>query len=232
MQLDEYEIDYVKYFIQVKGYGQYEVLAEILDHFVLLLEEKKGENPTTSFENLVDDAYATIGKSMFKEINRSTVERITKKYKSILAKNSIAFLHYKYVLIMAFAGFLLYHLQSLIHSGMDYPPDKFNGIFGFSIYIFIFLGGKYTTAAKIGNPKFMCNKIAKRYGYYLFVAMMAFEAIIRIVIHPISFGFNMYYLISAVAMVVQIVVLYVIIKTAKDIVQESEVMEETYQVLK
>jgi hypothetical protein len=40
MKLDEYELDYVKYFIQVKGYRHYEVLAEILDHFVLLLEEK------------------------------------------------------------------------------------------------------------------------------------------------------------------------------------------------
>lgn len=231
MKLDEYEIDYLKYFIQVKGYHQYEVLAEILDHFVLLLEEKKEESPTVSFEALVDDTYETVGKSMFKEINRATIERSTKRYRSLLAKNGIASLHYKYVILMALAGFLFYYLQSEIHSANKYPDNKFSGIFEFAKYIFIFLGGEFTSAMKLGNRKFMCNKIAKRYGYYLFIAIMIFEGFIKTIIHPVSFGFNMYYLISAVVMVVQIVLLYVIIKTAKDIVEESEEMEETYQVL-
>ncbi len=232
MKLNEYELDYVKYFIQVKGYHQYEVLAEIMDHFILLLEEKREENPMAPFETLVDETYETVGKAMFNEINLATIERTTKRYKSLLAKNGIAMLHYKYVILMALAGFLLYYLQSELHNGNVHLGNKFIGIFGFSTYIFIFLGGQFNSAMDIGNRKFMSNKIAKRYGFWLFVAVMILEFLIRIAIRPLSFGFNMYYLVSAVAIVLQVALLYVIIKTAKEIVKESDEMEETYQVLK
>ena len=232
MKLDEYEQDYVKYFIQVKGYHQYEVLAEILDHFVLVLEEKKDENPAIAFEDLVDEVFEREGKVMFAAVNKATKERAARKFKSILARNAIAILHYKYVLLMALMGFLLYHLQSFLHNENGYSSSKFAGIFQYSKYVFIFLGGEFTSAIKLGNRKFMCNKIAKRYGYVLFIAIMVSDVISRVIITPSSFGFNMYYLISAVNMVVQIVLLYVLIRTAKDIVEESDEMEETYQILK
>ncbi len=228
MKLDEHELDYVKYFIQVKGYHQYEVLAEILDHFVLVLQEQKEEHPNVAFEELVNDAYATDGKLMFKEINRSTKSRITKKYNRLFLSHLVVFLHYEYVLAMAVIGFLLYHLQSLLQNVADFLIIHY-----ISTALIFFFKYKFTSATEIGNPKFMSNKLTKRYGLYLLVvAYVIFRILIEYILNPISYGFNMYYLISTVVLIVQGVILYSLVRTARIIVEESEAMEETYQVLK
>ncbi len=228
MKLDEYEIDYVKYYIQVKGYHEYEVLAEILDHFVLLLEEEKDKNPEVRFEDLVDKVYDVSGKSAFKEINQSTKKRVAKKYMRLFFGHLMVFLHYEYVLMIAVAGLLLYQLQSLFQNTLDYLV--IHTISTFTMYFVIF---KFSSATELGNPKFMCNKITKRYGaYLLIIATIIFRILIEIVLKPVTFGFNTFYLISTVVLIVQAVVSYALIRTARLIVEESFSMEETYQILK
>lgn len=228
MKLDEYELDYVKYFIQVKGYHQYEVLGEILDHFVLLLEEKLDENPTMSFEDLVDDVYETSGKETFKEINRSAKRRIRRKFNRLFISHLMVFLYYKYVLAIAFVGLLLYQLQSLLQNIADYLV-----IHTISTVLMYFFVAKFSSTTGEGNPKFMCNKIAKRYGFYfVLTASVVFGTLIKGVLKPASLGFNMFYLSSTVVLIVQAVILYSLVRTARMFVEESEEMEETYQVLK
>ncbi len=228
MKLDEYELDYVKYFIQVKGYHQYEVLAEIMDHFISLLEEKKEEHPRVSFEDLVNDVYATSGKMMFKEINRSTKSRITRKFNRLFLSRLMVFLYYKYVLMVAFVGWMLYHIQALF-----LKAENFLIAYTISTILMYFFMYKFSSATELGNPKFMCNKIIKRYGACLLLfASLIFRLSIEIGLKPADLGFNMYYLISTVLIMVQVIILYSLVRTANIITEESEAMEETYQVLK
>ncbi|RZK22043.1 MAG: hypothetical protein EOO43_10110 [Flavobacterium sp.] len=228
MKLDEYELDYVKYFIQVKGYHQYEVLAEIMDHFILLLEDKREENPTMSFETLVDNVYETSGKAMFKQINRSTRRRITAKFHRLFFSHLMVFLHYKYIGIITLCGLLLYHAQSVFFKLEDLVIA-----YSISALILYFFMYKFSSATDIGDPKFLCNKIIKRYGFWLLiVAGVVFRVCIKVAINPANIGFNLFYLISTVLILVQGIILFSLVRTARLITEESERMEETYQVLK
>lgn len=228
MKLDEYELDYVKYFIQVKGYHQYEVQAEIMDHFVLLLEDKKLDDSTAQFEDLVNDTYETVGKNMFREINYSTKRKVTEKYNRLFLGHLVTFLHYKHALLIIIAGILLYYFQSFLQNTANFLVAP--TLTSIALYYFIY---KFSSATELGNPKFMSNKITKRYGSYLLLAaFIIFGTLIKVVLKPSSLGFSTYYLISTVALILLVIIAYSLARTARIIVKESIDMEETYQILK
>jgi hypothetical protein len=227
MKLNEYELDYVKYFVQTKGHYHYEILGEILDHFILLLEEKKEENPDTSFEKLVDDTYQTVGKLAFNAISRSAKERVEKKYQLIFFKSLFLFLNYRYILITAAAGYLLYHTYLLLDTSIYAAV-----VTGSTVLLLIF-AYNYNSSITSTDPRFLCNKVASRYGFYLiFGAGLIFRILIYMVEEPIAYGLNLPYLILTFEIIAKVMIVYAIIKTGKAASEESESMEETYQVLK
>lgn len=227
MKLDEYEIDYVKYFIQVKGYHQYEVLGEIMDHFILLLEERKAQSPDNPFEDLVNEAYETVGKSMFKEINQSAKRKVIKKYNRLLLGHLFVFLHYKYITIMLLVGVLIYHMQSLIQNTGNFLVIQ--SITTFLVYLSVFRFSAVTD----GNRKFMSTKITRKYGFYLVLAtILIFGTLNRGILKPSVLGFSWYYLFTTITLLIFGIILYSLIRTARIIVQESDVMDEAYQSLK
>lgn len=227
MKLDEYEIDYVKYFVQSKGYHYYEILGEILDHFILLLEEKKEEKPTMIFRDLVDEVYQTVGKSAFKEISESAKKRVRKKYNTIFFKNLFLFLNYKYVLITLTAGFLLYQIQVLLKNVVAY--DTFQLICSIALIVFAF---RYITN-EYANPKFLVRKVS---NYQVYIILMTtgyfFRVINKSIENPIYAEINIHYLITTLALIVKAMIIFAMAKTIKAGVEECDEMEEVYQVLK
>lgn len=227
MKLDEYELDYVKYFIQVKGYHQYEVLAEIMDHFILLLEEKKSEKPTEKFEDLVDSLYESEGKIVFKQINKAAKRKVFKKYNRLFFGHLMVFLHYKYVLFLAMGCIVLYYLQYFI----QHYTNIFilQSLITATIYFFVFR----FTAVTDGNFKYMSTKITRRYGFGLLICVVVVLGTLnRVLIKNTYFGFNLSYLVSTLILVVMAVILYALVRTARMIAQESDELDEIYQVLK
>jgi hypothetical protein len=153
----------------------------------------------------------TLENQHLKKFKRSTKARLIKKFNRLLIKNLLAFLHYKYVLLMGIGGFLLYYIQISLQYEVDfvviYP------ISNLLIYVALY---KYFSTADSGNPKFMCNKIATRYGVFLLIGTaITFRLLLKLIGDSPFYGLNIYYLMTTVGLLLQGVVLVAMIRTAR-----------------
>ncbi len=86
--LSDIEINYVREFVNKKGYSEIEVQAEMIDHIACIAEEKREENPSLSIEKAVADFHASFGIFGFSDwaekLGKQTSQKVMWQFFSIL----------------------------------------------------------------------------------------------------------------------------------------------------
>lgn len=226
MELTGEEIGYVKFFIHKKKYFYFEVQAEVMDHFLSLLEEKKPKDTSLVFSDLVEQVYLEHSKEL-NSIQNSLSKRLQAKFNGIFFLNAITPLKPKYLILTVFIGIALFNLQLFLQNYISFAV--FYLLISIICLVILF---KYSPSSDALMGNYLANKIASNYGYGLYV----FSSFVFMLIYNgntvlASSGFNITCLVATICIIIKLLYVYAMIKTAWIGVNDCKLMERNSEIL-
>ncbi|RZL48042.1 MAG: hypothetical protein EOP00_10310 [Pedobacter sp.] len=226
MELSHEEIGYVKFFLHKKKHFYFEVQVEVMDHFFSVLEEEKPKYPSMVFSDLISLIYDQSAKDLI-SIETSLKNRLQTKYNKVFLKEFVKPFSNKYLALMALSVFAFFNLQVLLHEYIS--PQGFYLIVGILNLIVLF---KYMAPSDLLLGNYLTEKISGNYGMVPWV-FSAFSYLFIEYTAPIftASGFNITYLITAIALVIKSLLINAIIQTGKVGVNECLKFEPASEAL-
>lgn len=220
------EIGYVKFFLHKKKHFYFEVQVEVMDHFFSVLEEEKPKYPSMVFSDLVSQVYNKCAKEL-NSIQISLERRLQSKYNYVFVKEIVKPLTNKSLIMVILSVIVLFYLQVLLH---EYISSQ-----GFYLIVAAINLGvlfKYMAPSDLLNGNYLTEKIASNYGMVPWIFSMFSFMIIKYAAPAIATsGFNVTYLIVAMALVIKSMLINAMIQTSHAGVTECLTMEPASEAL-
>lgn len=226
MELSNEEIGYVKFFLHKKKHFYFEVQVEGMDHFFSVLEEEKPKYPSLIFSDLVNLVYNKCAKDLT-SIQISLGKRLQAKYNYVFIKELVKPFTNGYLTFVILGVFAYFNLQRLLHDYIN--PQGFYLIVGILNLIVLF---KYMAPSDLLIGNYLTEKISGNYGMVPW-AFSVFSYLLIKYTAPIltTSGFNLTYLITAIALVIKSLLINAMIQTSRVGVNECLKMEVTSEAL-
>lgn len=224
--LSNEEIGYVKFFLHKEKHFYFEVQVEVMDHFFSMLEEERPKYPSMIFSAFVAMVYKKSEKDL-SSIRASLEKRLKAKYNQIFLMQALKPLISKYLILVILGVIVLFNLQSLLSAYLS--AQSFYIIVGIINLIFLF---KYMAPSDLLNGNYLNEKIAGNYGMVPWIySVFAFLLIKHTSPIITSSGFNVTYLVTAIALVVKSMLIYAMVQTSNIAVTECKTMESASEAL-
>ncbi|QNR85511.1 hypothetical protein H9N25_03275 [Pedobacter riviphilus] len=225
MNLTKEQLDYIRSFIQQKGYNYIDVQLEILDHVASSVEEKMEENPLLGIDAAINDTQEAFGPDGFAVIQKSVVNGLKKKYSKFFWQNFLDYFGYKYILLVLFLGFVVYKLQEIV-SNDDFYMIYIVGMFGVIGLLLL-----YNIKDSI-YKKYMSYKSSVSFlmflGPFLAITNIAINKSVTIVK---IFSLNRSFLIVSVLITLFVIYFIAALKTAKVGMRASKHIMDKYKLV-
>ena len=226
MKLTNEEIGYAKFFLHKKKHFYFEVQVEMMDHFFAVLAVEKTKHPSILFDDLVEQTYAKCNKEL-NSIQSSLQKRLKAKYNLVFLGELIKPIGNRYFLILSLVGLMMFYLQAILDNHITLQ----------CLYIVIGLLNlivliRYMAPSNKLTGNYLTEKTSGRYitiaCVYLYCCYLFINYASKI---TTSSGFNINYLVIAIAVVFNLMLINAMIKTKNVGVDECLKMENFSEIL-
>src|SRR5690606_9233533 len=114
MKLTKQQIEYIRTFIEQRGFTAMDLQLEMIDHVACRIEEKMGKNPALSFEEALQQTHAEFGVSGFSKLEAALVSSLSRKYLRQIWLELKRWLSFPGVLLVGSFAWIVYQLFFLI----------------------------------------------------------------------------------------------------------------------
>ena len=133
MKLTPHQLDYIRSFINKRGFTALDLQVEIIDHVACRVEDILTKNPAVSFEEAVARTHREFGVFGFSTLEEAMMESLTRKYTNEFALELKQWFSFPTVLLVGGFAILLFQLFLVV------AINWLIGFFGF-IYLALTIG--------------------------------------------------------------------------------------------
>lgn len=225
MNLNKLQLEEIQAFISRKGVKYLDVQMEILDHVASGVEERMTMEPSLSFEDALKQTHASFGIFGFSGVEDSIVNAMSKKYNKIFWKSFLMFFHYRYILLVVLAGFLIYEAQVLVN-------DYFRFLTFFLGFVLLIIVLSYFIGLRNNHyKKLLVYRNTFSYFSFFGSGFLIYNYLIGNINYFEIIGAQQILILSSIMLVVFMVYILTAIKMALLGFKESKLLMEKYEIL-
>jgi hypothetical protein len=220
-KLDKNELQTVRLFIQKRGFTYIDVQTELLDHVACRVEEIMEENPNVTLDHAIEKSHSEFGVFGFSAVEDSIIDGLTKKYNRFFWKTFFSYFGPKYILLVLFAGYVLYKFQAIVNS----KAIMYSIVMAIVLIAIVCLFKLYRSEYK----QYLAYRLSTAY----FIGLGSFYSMMNLVVHEGPkgelFSLNAAFWILSILIVVFVLFLNSAIQTARMGIVASEELQKKYQ---
>lgn len=118
MKLTTAQLGEIKTFINKRGFKQFDLQMEILDHVACKVEEKMTDNPEMSFEKALLQTHAEFGVFGFSTVEDSMREALSRQYRNLRRAELRNWLAFPRVFLVLGYAFLAFYAFMALHTNI------------------------------------------------------------------------------------------------------------------